>query len=105
MAKRKERIQNPEPFDPYGADRAKTKKRSKAPKQYQQEEKLIASKISSKIMKEALLQQKEEDEAANDNAATFFEEIPKAEEADGDDIDEFAGFSETQSQFAGYEVS
>ncbi|XP_014518399.1 bystin-like [Vigna radiata var. radiata] len=103
MAKRKERIQNLEPFDPYGADRAKTKKRSKAPKQYQQEEKLIASKISSKIMKEALLQQKEEDEAVNDNAATFFEEIPKAEEVDGDDIDEFAGFSETQSQFAGYE--
>ncbi|XP_027925207.1 bystin [Vigna unguiculata] len=103
MAKRKERIQNPEPFDPYGADHAKTKKRSKAPKQYQQEEKLIASKISSKIMKEALLQQKEEDEAANGNAATFFEEIPNAEEADGDDIDDFAGFSETQSQFAGYE--
>jgi len=104
MAKRKERIQNPEPFDPYGADPAKTKKRSKAPKNYQQEEKLIASKLSSKIMKEALLQQKEEDEAAQDKAATLFEEIPNAEE-DGDDIDDFGGFSETQSQFAGYDVS
>ncbi|KAK7364911.1 hypothetical protein VNO80_13657 [Phaseolus coccineus] len=102
MAKRKERIQNPEPFDPHGADPAKTKKRSKAPKHYQQEEKLIASKLSSKIMKEALLQQKEEDEAAHDNAATLFEEIPNAEE-DGDDIDDFGGFSETQSQFAGYD--
>jgi len=105
MAKRKERIQNPEPFDPYGADPAKTKKRSKAPKQYQQEEKLIATKLSSKIMKEALLQQKEEDEATRDNAATLFEEIPNAEEGGDDDIDVFGGFSETQSQFAGYEVS
>ncbi|RDX63397.1 Bystin [Mucuna pruriens] len=100
MAKRKERIHNPEPFDPYGADPAKTKKRSKAPKRHQQEEKFIASNLSSKIMKEALLQQKEEE--AHESAPTFFEEIPNVEE-DGDDIDDFAGFSETQSQFAGYE--
>ncbi|TKY46358.1 Bystin protein [Spatholobus suberectus] len=101
MAKRKERIQNPEPFDPYGADPAKTKKLSKAPKRHQQEEKFIAPNLSSKIMKEALLQQKEEEEA-REGAPTFFEEVPNVEE-DGDDIDDFAGFSETQSQFAGYE--
>ncbi|CAJ1812894.1 unnamed protein product [Sphenostylis stenocarpa] len=101
MAKRKERIQNPEPFDPYGADPAKTNKRSKAPKRHQQDEKFVAANLSSKIMKEALLQQKEEDEVEHDNAATLFQEIPYAE--DDGDIDAFAGFSEIQSQAAGYE--
>ncbi|KAL2335147.1 hypothetical protein Fmac_016360 [Flemingia macrophylla] len=105
MAKRKERIHNPEPFDPYGADPAKTKKRSKAPKRHQQEEKFIAPTLSSKIMKEALLQRKEEEEeveAHDGAAAALFEDVPSVRE-DADDIDEFAGFSETQSQFAGYD--
>lgn len=100
MAKRKERIHNPEPFDPHGADPAKAKKRSKAQKKHQQEEKFIAPTLSSKIMKEALLQQKEEE--AHDGAAAFFEEVPSAHE-DADEIDDFAGFSETQSQFAGFD--
>ncbi|KAG5028582.1 hypothetical protein JHK87_012096 [Glycine soja] len=105
MGKRKERIQNPEPFDPYGADPAKTKKRSKAPKRHQQEEQFIAPKLSSKIMKQALIQQKEEEkeEAPENNAANLFEEVPDVEEDGGDDIDDFAGFSETQSQFAEYD--
>ncbi|KAG5055646.1 hypothetical protein JHK85_008156 [Glycine max] len=106
MAKRKERIQNPEPFDPYGADPAKTKKRSKAPKRHQQEEQFIAPKLSSKIMKQALIQQKEEEKEEtheNNAAANLFEEVPNFEEDGGDDIDDFAGFSETQSQFAGYD--
>ncbi|KAK7316052.1 hypothetical protein VNO77_34713 [Canavalia gladiata] len=105
MAKRKERIQNPESFDPYGADPAKMKKRSKGPKRHQKEEKFIASSMSSKIMKEALIQQKEEEEETHESAKSFFdgvEEIPKVEE-DDDDIDDFGGFSETQSQFGGYE--
>lgn len=108
MGKRKERIQNPEPFDPYGADPAKTKKRSKAPKRHQQEEQFIAPKLSSKIMKQALIQQKEEEKEEtheNNAAANLFEEVPNFEEDGGDDIDDFAGFSETQSQFAGYDVS
>ncbi|XP_027358836.1 bystin [Abrus precatorius] len=112
MAKRKqkERIQNPEAFDPYGADSAKTKKRSKPPKRHQEEDNFIASNISSKIIKEAFIQQKEvleeEHEDVHQSAKSFFagvEEVPKAEDEDDDDIDDFAGFSETQSQFAGYD--
>ncbi|KAJ1400271.1 Bystin [Sesbania bispinosa] len=109
MAKRKERIQNPEPFVPDGTDYAKLKKRSKAPKHHQKEEKLIASNISSKIMKEALIQQRElqEEEDAEDlgNTKSSFhgvDDLPLVKE-DDDDIDNFAGFSETQSQFGGYE--
>lgn len=113
MAKRKERIQNPEPFVPDGTELAKSKKRSKAPKKHQTEGKLIDSNISSKIMKEALIQQKEveeeEEEGAkgNENTKSSFnrlEELPKVEEVD-DDIDQFAGFSEAQSQLGEYEVS
>lgn len=108
MAKRKERIQNPEPFVPDGTESVKSKKRSKAPKQHQKENKLIGSNISSKIMKEALIQQKEvQEEEEKENAKSSFhgiEEPPKVVE-DEDDIDDFAGFSETQSQFGGYEVS
>ncbi|KAI4323134.1 hypothetical protein L6164_022764 [Bauhinia variegata] len=106
MAKRKERHQNPEPFVPDGTESVKSKKRSKAPKQHQKEEKMISSNITSKIMKEALIQQKEvrEEAEARDNANNSFfsvEEPPKVE--DEDDIDEFDGFTETQSYIGGYE--
>lgn len=109
MPKRKERQLNPEPFVPDGTESVKSKNRSKAPKQHQKGEKLISSNISAKIMKEAMLQQKEiqeEEDTAQGRANSSFygvEEPPKVEE--GDDIDEFAGFSETQSEFGGYEVS
>ena len=63
--------------------------------------------MSSKILKEALLQQKElEEEASGVNVKNAFgsveEEHNKPEE---EDIDDFGGFSETQSQFGNYEVS
>ncbi|XP_054815332.1 bystin [Prosopis cineraria] len=109
MAKRKERQVNPEPFDPDGNESIQSKSRSKAAKHHQKGEKLISSRISSKIMKEAMLQQKEIQEEAeafqgNANSAFFqVEEPPNVEDDDDDDIDEFAGFSETQSQFGGYD--
>ncbi|KAK7267229.1 hypothetical protein RIF29_19894 [Crotalaria pallida] len=111
MGKRKERIQNPEPFIPVsdGTESVKSKKRSKAPKKHQKEGNLIESNISSKIMKEALIQLKEvhhEEDNENNTNGSFFngiEEPPKVEEDDDADIDNFGGFSETQSQYGGYE--
>jgi essential nuclear protein 1 len=110
MAKKRSRQQNPQPF--LGDDDASvaSKKRPKAPKQHQAEEKLISSGMSSKILKEALAQQREiQDEAEgrdpNDsNSLVFAQGFNEAEEVQ-DDIDEFAGFSETQSQFGAYDVS
>ena len=67
---------------------------------------LISSGMSSKILKEALLQQKEiEDEARDQNPhSSFFavEDVPAKDEEE--DVDDFAGFDETQSHFGGYEV-
>ncbi|KAL1337993.1 bystin [Arachis hypogaea] len=108
MGKRKERIHNPEPFVPDGTESVKSKKRTKAPKQHQKEAKLIASNITSKIMKEALIQQKEvdEEEEEEQNAKSSFhriEEPPVVIEDEDGDIDNFEGFDETQSHFAGYE--
>lgn len=107
MGKRKERIQNPEPFVPDGAEYAKSKKPSKAPKQHQKEEKMIASSISSKIMKEALIQQKEEAEEEDHNNGTKssfngLQDLAATLNEEDDDVDDFAGFSETLSQFGGY---
>ncbi|KAA3458632.1 bystin [Gossypium australe] len=67
---------------------------------------MISSGMSSKILKEALLQQKEiEEEASGGIAKSAFgsveEESNKHEEEE--DIDDFGGFSETQSQFGNYE--
>lgn len=60
-------------------------------------------------MKEALLQQKEVDEETrerNPNAIVFAEDVATraVEEEDDDDIDNFTGFQETQSQFGDLEV-
>ncbi|GAU15763.1 hypothetical protein TSUD_235790 [Trifolium subterraneum] len=104
MAKRKERIQNPEPFVPDGTEYAKSKKSSKAAKKHQKEGELIDSHISSKIMKEALIQLKEvedEEEAKEENVtrSSFqrIEEVPNAvEDNDDGDIDDFPGFDEIQ---------
>ncbi|XP_059434896.1 bystin-like [Corylus avellana] len=109
MAKKRSRQLNPQPFlaDDDEASVA-SKKRSKAPKQHQAEEKLISSGMSSKILKEALTQQREiQDEAEgrdpNDsNSLVFAQGFTEAEEVQ-DDIDEFTGFSETQSQFGAYD--
>lgn len=68
--------------------------------------------MSSKILKEALLQQKEVDEEEtrerNPNALVFDEDVvatKPVEEEDDDDIDNFGGFNETQSQFGDLEVT
>ncbi|TXG73097.1 hypothetical protein EZV62_001676 [Acer yangbiense] len=111
MAKKRNRNQNPQPFLPEDVNSvASTKKRSKASKQHQNPDKMISAGMSSKILKEALIQQKEIHEEAegpnsNKNAFVFEEEDrnKRKVEEDEDDIDEFAGFNETQSQFGNYE--
>ncbi|OMO83151.1 Bystin [Corchorus olitorius] len=104
--KKRERNQKPQPFLADNDSVASTKKRSKAPKHHQKQDKMISSGISSKILKEALLQQKEvEEEVFGGNVAKEFgsvEEQPNKHEEE-EDIDNFGGFSETQSQFGNYE--
>ncbi|KAE8687217.1 Bystin, putative isoform 3 [Hibiscus syriacus] len=107
MAKNKrERNQNPQPFLADDDSVASRRKHSKALKHHQKQDKMISSGMSSKILKEALLQQKEiEEEASGGNTETAFrsveEENNKHEEEE--DIDDFGGFSETQSQFGNYD--
>uniref|UniRef100_A0A5B7BTS1 Bystin n=1 Tax=Davidia involucrata TaxID=16924 RepID=A0A5B7BTS1_DAVIN len=106
MAKKRTRYQNPEPFMADDNKSSVSKKRAKPSKQHQKEEKLISSGMSSKILKEALIQQKEiqeEAEEQNPNKLVFPEEPPSVVASDEEDIDEFGGFSETQSQFGGYD--
>lgn len=72
---------------------------------HQEDETLLSSGMSSKIFREARIQQKENEiETRNQNANPFFElpdeEVPKDDE---DDIDDFTGFSETQTQIGTYE--
>ncbi|KAI8539047.1 hypothetical protein RHMOL_Rhmol09G0150800 [Rhododendron molle] len=67
---------------------------------------LISSGTSSKILKEALIQQKEineENEGRNPNNLVFPEDTATEVVLEEDDIDDFGGFSETQSQFGSYE--
>ncbi|XP_044503951.1 bystin [Mangifera indica] len=110
MARKRERMQNPQPFLPAddGNSVASSKKRSKPSKRHQKEDKMISSGISSKILKEALIQQKEvleETEEPKKNAFVFSEEDQSKQqvEEEEEDIDEFGGFSETQSQFGNHE--
>ncbi|KAL6338003.1 hypothetical protein AAG906_007812 [Vitis piasezkii] len=104
MGKKRSKHHNPQPFLA-DDDVVSSKKRSKPAKLHQAEEKLISSGMSSKILKEALLQQKEiEDEARDQNPhSSFFavEDVPAKDEEE--DVDDFAGFDETQSHFGGYE--
>ena len=71
----------------------------------------MSSGMSSKILKVALIQQKEiqaeEAEERNPNFNVLEEELPEREEEQyaEDEIDDFSGFSETQSQFNDYPVS
>ncbi|KAL7087411.1 hypothetical protein ACP275_13G067100 [Erythranthe tilingii] len=108
MSKKRGRITNPEPFLPLGSD-AFSKKRSKQPKNHQLHQKLVPSAASSKILKEALLQQKEiqheednENNVADQNPNNKFS-LPQLhglkDNDDEEDIDDFEGFSENQSQF------
>lgn len=105
MGKKRERHLNPEPFlpnDDVSFSNA-SKKRNKPPKQHQEEQKLISPGMSSKILKEALLQQKEiQDETDNQNPAKFkFQEevLTSVTLDEEDDIDDFTGFADTESQF------
>ncbi|XP_059661351.1 bystin [Cornus florida] len=105
MAKKRSRQQNPEPFMAEESASV-SKRRNKPSKQHQKEEKLISTGMSSKILKEALIQQKEVQEEAeeqNPNKLVFDEEPPALAAYEEEDVDEFDGFSETQSQYGGYE--
>ncbi|KAK4755006.1 hypothetical protein SAY87_008763 [Trapa incisa] len=108
MGKKRTRQQNPEPFLPEDdASLFSSKSRSKTSKKHQKEEKYISSGISSKILKEALIQQKEireeaEEQHNQNNPLRFVEEQPHAEDEE-EDIDDFTGFSETQSHFGTYD--
>lgn len=123
---KRERQLNPQPFlsDNDGhAKRSKfkapkPKSRHQSEKADEENEELISSTMSSKILKQALAQQKEiQDEAnlQNPNSALLFAQeyvTPKgaaaaadAQTDDDDDIDGFDGFSETQSRFGADDVS
>ncbi|XP_057947794.1 bystin [Malania oleifera] len=100
MGKKRSKHQNPQPFMAADEDIIASKKCPKLPKQHQKEEKLISSVMSSKILKEALIQQKEiEDEAEEHNPNNLSFAEPTDDAASEEDIDEFGGFSETQSQY------
>ncbi|KAL7240351.1 hypothetical protein ACSBR2_006075 [Camellia fascicularis] len=106
MAKKRTRHQNPEAFLADEAATSTSKKRNKPPKLHQHEEKFISSGMSSKILKEALIQQKEVQEEAeeqNPNKLVFAEEPAHDAASDDEEIDNFGGFSETQSQFGGFD--
>ncbi|GKB65938.1 bystin [Tanacetum coccineum] len=105
--KKRERINNPEPFLSDETNKSFSKKRTKPSKLHQQEQKLISAGMSSKILKEALAQQKEiqeEADAANPDNITFPEEpVTHTQIDDDDDIDNFRGFTDTHSQYGGDE--
>lgn len=70
---------------------------------------LISNGMSSKILKEAIIQQREiqdEVEAQNPSNVVFTQAAMKPVEfEDEEDVDDFDGFLETQSQYDGYDVS
>ncbi|CAB4277127.1 unnamed protein product [Prunus armeniaca] len=107
--RQRERHQNPEPFLAEENGSVASKKQTKS-KQHQMEEKLISSGMSSKILKEALAQQREVEDEENraqnpNNSLLNVTEDPRKDEAaeEEEDIDDFGGFSETQSRFGGHE--
>ncbi|KAJ3692943.1 hypothetical protein LUZ60_012038 [Juncus effusus] len=90
---------------------ASSKKRARAPKQHQSEQKMISSDLSSKIIKEALKQQKEifEEENKDNKLSASFSDISAKKassiradsDEEDDDVDGFDGFSDTLSQYDG----
>ncbi|KAF9590491.1 hypothetical protein IFM89_035464 [Coptis chinensis] len=87
------------------------KKKPRPPKQHQQEEKFISTKSSRKILKEAVLQQKEiekeeainkDDPFININEQTKNVDLTDTDTDDDNDVDNFTGFSETQSHYENY---
>ncbi|XP_074563126.1 bystin-like [Curcuma longa] len=86
----------------------KSKKRAGSPKSHQTGDKLISSGLSSKILKEALDQQKEilqevEEESRVPFSAVAVDPLARSD-SDAEDIDEFDGFTETQSLYDGGDV-
>ncbi|GMH31295.1 hypothetical protein Nepgr_033138 [Nepenthes gracilis] len=107
MGKKRERNQNPQPF--VADDNTfVSRSRSKAPKHHQQEEKMISTGMSSKILKEALIQQREiqeeDDEARNPSHSAFAAVADQPPAYEEEDIDNFDIFSETESQIGGYDL-
>ncbi|EYU38207.1 hypothetical protein ABFS82_13G060000 [Erythranthe guttata] len=110
MSKKRGRITNPEPFLPLGSDAFfSSNKRSKQQKNHQLHQKLLPSAASSKILKEALLQQKEI-QHEEDNEINFSDQNPNnnfalpqlhglKDNRGEDDVGDFEGFPETQTQF------
>ncbi|WCJ32794.1 Bystin [Euphorbia peplus] len=107
--KKRARHHNTQPFIRDDDSIASSNKRSKAPKSHQKQEKMISSGLSSKILKEALIQQKEIQEEAEESNPTrdafvlAEEETAKDRKEEEEDLDEFNGFSETQTQIGDYE--
>ncbi|KMS96133.1 hypothetical protein BVRB_001690 [Beta vulgaris subsp. vulgaris] len=101
----RERTLNPHPFLAEQPT-AVSKNRTKPPKRHQQQEHMISNSLSDKILKEAFKQHKEivDEENEEQNPAILnlsAVQFPLHDEEE--DIDDFAGFSETQSQFNDYE--
>ena len=69
---------------------------------------MILNKLSDKILKEAFKQQKEIVDEQNDelnvDGIRFYAVQVSASRDNSENIDDFAGFSETRSQFDDYEV-
>ncbi|CAO2821957.1 unnamed protein product [Amaranthus hypochondriacus] len=103
----RERIVNPQPFLVTEESMAVSRNRSRRPKRHQEQEQMISNKLSDKILKEAFNQQKEIVDEQNDelnvDGSRFSSVQVSASRDDLEDIDDFAGFSETRSQFDDYE--
>ncbi|CAO2821956.1 unnamed protein product [Amaranthus hypochondriacus] len=103
----RERIVNPQPFLVTEESMAVSRNRSRRPKRHQEQEQMISNKLSDKILKEAFNQQKEIVDEQNDelnvDGRRFSSVQVSASRDDLEDIDDFAGFSETRSQFDDYE--
>lgn len=103
----RDRLRNPQPFLTEDENQVPKKQHSKARKRHHQEDDtLLSSGMSSKIFREARIQQKENEiEARNELHANPFSELPDEDPSkdDEEDIDNFIGFFETQTQIGTYE--
>ncbi|XP_057546240.1 bystin isoform X2 [Amaranthus tricolor] len=105
--RRRERNVNPQPFLATEESMAVSRNRSRPPKRHQEHEQMILNKLSDKILKEAFKQQKEIVDEQNDelnvDGIRFYAVQVSASRDNSENIDDFAGFSETRSQFDDYE--
>ncbi|XP_057546241.1 bystin isoform X3 [Amaranthus tricolor] len=107
--RRRERNVNPQPFLATEESMAVSRNRSRPPKRHQEHEQMILNKLSDKILKEAFKQQKEIVDEQNDelnvDGIRFYAVQVSASRDNSENIDDFAGFSETRSQFDDYEIN